>query len=96
MTRLVRDRVTHNGVLIEDTLDWFAQSASGDVWYLGEQTCEYEGGVCVDTGGSFEAGVDGAKAGIVMPARPSGRRTTRSATSARLRTAPRFSRRRRA
>ena len=68
--REVRDTVTDNGVLVEDTVDWYAQDRAGNVWYLGERTTEYENGKPVSTEGSFEAGVDGAQAGIAMPARP--------------------------
>ena len=46
------------------------RTAGGNVWYLGEDTTEYENGKVVSTAGSWEAGVDGARAGIVMPARP--------------------------
>jgi hypothetical protein len=67
---VVRDTVTLDGALAEDTWDWFAQHEEGAVWYFGEDTCEYEGGECVDTGGTWEAGVDGALPGIVMPADP--------------------------
>jgi hypothetical protein len=38
------------------------------VWYLGENTKEYENGRVVSTAGSWEAGVDGAQPGVVMPA----------------------------
>lgn len=68
--RVVRDRVYLDGILIEDTIDWYAQDDEGNVWYLGEETCEFVAGVCVSTEGSWEAGVDGARAGIVMPADP--------------------------
>lgn len=67
---VVRDTVTVDGVLKEDTFDWFAQDGKGDVWYLGEATKDYEDGKQVSTEGSWEAGVDGAKPGIIMPARP--------------------------
>jgi len=67
---VVRDTVTLDGELIEDTYDWFAQDAEGNVWYLGEDTKEYEGGEVTSTEGSWEAGVDGALPGIVMPAAP--------------------------
>jgi hypothetical protein len=67
---VVRDTVTENGTLVEDTFDWFAQDAAGNVWYLGEDTKEYENGTFVSSEGSWEAGVDGAEAGIVMPAHP--------------------------
>ena len=57
--------------LAEDTLDWYATANDGDVWYLGEATTEYdEQGHVVSTDGSWQAGVDGARAGIFMPAEP--------------------------
>lgn len=67
---VVRDTVTVGGELVEDTYDWFAQDAEGNVWYLGEDVKDYEGGVVVSTEGSWTAGVDGALPGIVMPADP--------------------------
>ena len=68
--RVVRDTVTEDGVLVEDTFDWYAQDRKGNVWYLGERTTEYEDGKPASTAGSFEDGVDGARRGIVMLARP--------------------------
>ncbi len=68
--RVVRDTVTQDGALIEDTFDWYAQDADGNIWYLGEQTAEFENGEITTTAGSFEAGVDGALPGIIMPAHP--------------------------
>jgi hypothetical protein len=68
--RVVRDTVTEKGRLVEDTFDWFAQDRRGRVWYLGEDTKEYENGRVVSTAGSWEAGIEGARAGIAMPARP--------------------------
>lgn len=67
---VVRDVVTVDGVVVEDTLDWYAQDREGNVWYLGEDVKNYEDGVFVDSDGSFEAGVDGALPGIVMLADP--------------------------
>ena len=67
---VVRDTVSLDRELIEDTFDWFAQDKEGNVWYLGEDTKEYEDGEVVSTEGSWEAGVDGAEAGIVMEADP--------------------------
>jgi hypothetical protein len=58
-----------DGRLLEDTYDWYAQDSAGNVWYFGEDTKEYDGSK-VDTSGSWEAGVGGAVAGIVMPAQP--------------------------
>lgn len=68
--RVVRDTVTEDGELVEDTLDWYAQDGAGNVWYLGEDTAEFAGGEMTSTGGSFEAGVDGAEPGIALPAEP--------------------------
>ncbi len=68
--RVVRDTVTEQGVKVEDTFDYYAQDSDGNVWYLGEDTTEYEDGRPVGKEGSFEAGVDGAEGGVVMPARP--------------------------
>ena len=68
--RVVHDTVTRDGQLVEDTFDWYAQDRSGNVWYLGEATAEFEDGRIVSTAGSWEAGVDGAQAGVIMPAHP--------------------------
>lgn len=68
--RVVRDVVTERGEPVEVTEDWYAQDRAGNVWYLGEDTAEYEDGKVVSREGSFEAGVDGAEAGVIMPARP--------------------------
>ena len=70
VARVVRDEVTRKGVPVEITDDYYAQDARGTVWYLGEDTTEYEHGRPVSKEGSFEAGVDGARAGIIMPAKP--------------------------
>ncbi|MFL5771366.1 MAG: hypothetical protein ACJ765_14940 [Chloroflexota bacterium] len=68
--RVVHDIVTLKGETIEDTLDWYAQDKVGNLWYLGEDTKEYENGQIVSTEGSWEAGVDGALAGVILPADP--------------------------
>jgi hypothetical protein len=67
---VVDDRAWEGDKLIEKTYDWFAQDKEGNVWYFGEDTKEYENGKVVSTKGSWEAGVDGAKPGIVMQADP--------------------------
>jgi hypothetical protein len=67
---VVHDAVSEDGQLVEDTLDWYAQDADGNLWYLGEETAEYEDGEVVSTEGSWEHGVDGAQAGIILPAHP--------------------------
>ena len=59
-----------DGELSEETFDWFAQDDQGNVWYLGEDSREIEDGEVTSTEGSWEAGVDGAKPGIIMQANP--------------------------
>jgi hypothetical protein len=68
--RVVHDVVSQGGRPVEITDDWYAQDADGNVWYLGERTAEYEDGRGVTRAGSWEAGVDGAQPGIVLPAGP--------------------------
>jgi hypothetical protein len=68
--RVVHDEVTENGEPVEVTDDWYAQDSDGNVWYLGEDTTEYENGKPVSTAGSFEAGAGGAQPGIILPADP--------------------------
>lgn len=69
-TVVVRDTVYVGGEMVEDTYDWFAQDGAGNVWYFGEEVKDYQDGEVVSTAGSWEAGVDGALPGIVMPADP--------------------------
>ena len=66
----VRDTVTRDGELIEDTLDWFAQDREGNVWYFGENAKQLAGGLVIGVEGSWTAGIDGARPGIAMRARP--------------------------
>jgi hypothetical protein len=68
--RVVHDVVTEDGELVEDTFDWYAQDSDGKVWYLGEDTKEFEDGKVATTAGSWEAGVDGAQPGILVPTEP--------------------------
>ena len=68
--RVVRDTVTENGALVEDTFDWYAQDSAGNVWYMGEDTTEYENGKPKTKEGSWQAGVNGAEPGVIMPAKP--------------------------
>jgi hypothetical protein len=68
--RVVHDRVSRNGETLEDTYDWYAQDSAGNLWYLGEDTAEYENGKLKTKEGSWAAGVDGAEPGVVVPASP--------------------------
>jgi hypothetical protein len=67
---VVTDQSTVDGVIEEDTIDWYAQDKEGNVWYFGEFTTQFDNGVPVGHAGSWEAGVDGAQPGIVMLANP--------------------------
>jgi hypothetical protein len=68
--RVVRDTVSEDGKPVEVTDDWYAQDKAGNIWYLGEDTAEYKNGKVANRSGSFEAGVDGAEAGIALPGDP--------------------------
>ena len=69
-TTVVHDEVRDaRGKLVEDTYDWFAQDRAGNVWYFGEDTTAYDEEE-ISTEGSWEAGVDGAMAGVAMLAAP--------------------------
>lgn len=75
----VRDVVHADGDLVEDTDDWFAQNKNGDVYYCGEISKNYEFfdgddpelPELVDVDGSWKAGRDGAKPGLLVPKTPS-------------------------
>ncbi len=69
-TIVVHDVVSVGGEPVEDTDDYFAQHIDGTVWYFGELSRDFEDGELVSIEGSFRAGVDGAKAGIIMLATP--------------------------
>ena len=68
---VVLDQVLAGGKREEKTFDWYAQDKRGNVWYLGENSSDFVNGKWVRSDGSWEAGVNGAKAGIVMQANPS-------------------------
>ncbi len=66
----VMDIVEIDGVVVEDTRDWFAQHENGDVYYVGEIAKNFEDGRLKDLDGSWESGEDGALAGVIMKAEP--------------------------
>lgn len=76
--RVVNDVVEEDGKVIEDTDDWYAQHVNGDVWYCGELARDFEtfegddpdDPELVEIEGSFKAGRDGDKPGILMLAAP--------------------------
>ncbi|ELR96509.1 hypothetical protein [Gloeocapsa sp. PCC 73106] len=74
-TIVVRDVAWDEGVLVEDTFDWYAQDTEGNVWYLGEIATNYEydeegNFIGTNNDGSWEAGVNGALPGYLMKADP--------------------------
>ncbi|MEJ7741010.1 MAG: hypothetical protein WKF97_26630 [Chitinophagaceae bacterium] len=57
--------------MIEKAIDWYAQDNEGNLWYFGEAVDNYNSnGTLKDHAGSWEAGVDGAQPGTIMPANP--------------------------
>lgn len=70
-TTVVHDVLSINGIVAEDTFDWYAQDTDGNVWYFGEDTRELDAsGNVISTEGSWQAGKHGARAGIIMLAHP--------------------------
>jgi hypothetical protein len=68
---VIDDRYYVSGRLAERTTDWYSQDSKGNVWYFGEATANLDAnGNVTSTHGSWEAGRDGARAGIFMPAHP--------------------------
>jgi hypothetical protein len=68
-TTVVRDVVFSGGTLTETTRDFLAQDDTGNVWYFGELSAELDNGQ-VSFEGSWQAGRNGAQAGIIMEAHP--------------------------
>ena len=67
----IHDTVYEEGKVVEDTIDWYTQDLDGNVWYFGEDTRTFDAkGDVESTEGSWRSGVDGALAGIFMPADP--------------------------
>src|SRR5919108_2537640 len=67
---VVRDTVSEHGSPVEKTFDWYAQDKQGNVWYMGEDSLELQNGHFVKASDSWEAGVKGARPGIIMPGDP--------------------------
>jgi hypothetical protein len=67
---VVQDTVSEHGMPLERTFDWYAQDRRGDVWYMGELSLERKNDRFVRASDSWEAGVNGGKPGIIMPADP--------------------------
>lgn len=70
-TRVVEERETKGGELIEISRNFFAASKkTGDVYYFGEDVDFYKDGKVTGHGGSWRAGVNGAAFGLMMPGKP--------------------------
>jgi hypothetical protein len=69
-TVVMIERHRLDGEIVEISENWFAQHSDGTVWYFGEFSQSYENGQPSGTGGSWEAGQDGALPGIIMLASP--------------------------
>jgi hypothetical protein len=67
---VVLDQDFVDGKPSEKTYDWYGQDKNGNVWYLGEDSRDFVKGKWQRSDGSWEAGVNGARAGIVMQAHP--------------------------
>jgi hypothetical protein len=68
LTRVIEERLWIDGELAEVTLNYYACCAnSGDVFCFGEDVSVYENGVIVSHEGSWLAGQDSARPGLLMP-----------------------------
>jgi hypothetical protein len=68
LTRVVEEKETKGGKLVEVSRNYFAISKrTSSVFYFGEDVDNYKGGKVVDHKGSWRAGVKGARFGLVMP-----------------------------
>ena len=70
-TRVVEERETKDGRLVEISRNFFAISATTkDVYYFGEEVDIYTNGRVTSHEGAWRAGVKGARFGLAMPAKP--------------------------
>ena len=68
--RVVEEKEWKDGELAEVSRNWFARCIeTNDVFYFGESVDFYEDGRISGHGGSWQAGVNGAQPGIIIPAR---------------------------
>ena len=71
-TRVVEERETEDGELVEISRNYFAiDRTTGDVYYFGEEVDIYEDGRVVSHDGAWLSGVSGVKFGLIMPGKPS-------------------------
>lgn len=71
LTRVVEELEIEDGEIHEFTKNYVAICReTNDVWYFGEDVDNYEDGQVINHNGSFRAGVDNARPGILMPGSP--------------------------
>jgi hypothetical protein len=69
--RVVEERETENGALVEVSRNYFAiHKTTKDVYYLGEDVDIYKDGKVVDHEGTWLHGMSRARFGLMMPAAP--------------------------
>lgn len=69
-TRVVEERESVNGELVEVSRNFFARCRpTNDIVYFGEDVDIYENGQIISHDGAWRAGMDNAQAGIIMPGR---------------------------
>lgn len=67
-TRVIEERETAGGELVEVSRNFFASdSTTNDVYYFGEEVDIYENGVIVNHEGAWLSGQNGARFGLIMP-----------------------------
>jgi hypothetical protein len=67
-TRVLEERETEDGELVEISRNYFAVcKPTNDIFYFGEEVDDYEDGKIVSHEGTWQAGVDNATAGMIMP-----------------------------
>lgn len=71
-TYIIKDSAVEDGLLVEETFDYYAQDNAGNVWYLGEDVTNFvydRDGNLISTNNesAWRAGVNGALPGYIMP-----------------------------
>ena len=67
-TRVVEERETHGGALVEVSRNYFAiEKGTRNVYYFGEDVDVYKGGKIVNHEGAWLHGTSGATFGLMMP-----------------------------
>jgi hypothetical protein len=70
-TRIVEEKETAGGQLAEISMNYFAiDRSTNDLYYFGEDVDEYKNGKVTGHEGAWLSGLNGAKFGLMMPAKP--------------------------